>query len=185
LLQNPLQKLEVEIGCGNGHFMVEYSRLNPESLFIGVETKKKRCLKAERKIERQQLSNAYVVHGSAEAVLKALPVGSVDIFHLYFPDPWPKARHRRRRFLRRDNLETLWQKLKVGGFIFFVTDFFDYYFHTKILLLLQEGIQLSRQTPSKSVYNSVFAQRFTDRGKQVRSLTAQKVSANDKVPDQK
>jgi tRNA (guanine-N7-)-methyltransferase len=174
------EKLEVEIGCGNGHFMAEYCRINPKSLFIGVEIKKKRCLKALRKIERRQLASARVIHGSAEAVLKKLPDESVDSFHLYFPDPWPKARHRRRRFLRRGNIEILRRKLKAGGSIFFVTDYFDYYFHTKILFLLQEGIRLSRQPPSTSVYRSVFAQRFTDKGKQVRSLTVRKTAPSER-----
>jgi tRNA (guanine-N(7)-)-methyltransferase len=174
LLQSSPQRLEVEIGCGNGHFMVEYCRINPASLFIGVEIKKKRCLKAKGKIERQGIANARIIHGSAEAVLSFLPDASVDSFHLYFPDPWPKARHRRRRFLRRDNIALLQRKLKIGGSIFFVTDYFDYYFHTKVLLLLQGGLQLSRQATSESAFRSVFARRYAERGKEVRGLTAEK-----------
>jgi tRNA G46 methylase TrmB len=154
--------------------MAEYCRINPKSLFIGVEIKKKRCLKAQAKIERRQLANARVIHGSAEATLRVLPDESVDTFHLYFPDPWPKARHRRRRFLRWQNIEILRRKLKTGGLIFFATDYFDYYLHSKVLFLLHEGIQLSRTFPSTSVFHSVFAKRFADRGKQVRSLTAAK-----------
>ena len=176
LLHTRLEKLEVEIGCGNGHFMVEYCRMNPKSLFIGVELKKKRCFKAQAKIEKRQLTNARVIHGSAEALLTVLPDDSVDCFHLYFPDPWPKTRHRRRRFLRRGNIETLQKKLKIGGSIFFVTDYFDYYFHTKVLFLLHEGLELSQHPPSTSVYHSVFAQRFTDRGKLIRSLTVRKTA---------
>ncbi|MBN2551976.1 MAG: methyltransferase domain-containing protein [Spirochaetales bacterium] len=164
----------MEIGCGNGHFMVEYCRMNPGSLFIGVEIKKKRCLKAKGKIERQKLTNARVIHGTAEAVLELLPDASVDSFHLYFPDPWPKARHRRRRFLRRDNIAILQRKLKIGGFIFFITDYFDYYLHTKVLLLLQAGLELSGQTPSQSVFRSVFARRYAEKGKEVRALAAKK-----------
>jgi tRNA (guanine-N7-)-methyltransferase len=202
LLHGSFEKLEVEIGCGNGHFLVEYCRMNPTSLLIGLEIKKKRCLKAQRKIEKRQLANARVIHGPAEAVLKYLPDCSVDSFHLYFPDPWPKARHRRRRFLRRGNIEILRQKLKIGGAIFFVTDYFDYYLHTKVLFLLHEGIRLSRQSHSTSVYRSVFARRFSDKGKQVRSLTVRKTApperktapperktaedlADDQMPDQK
>jgi tRNA (guanine-N7-)-methyltransferase len=156
--------------------------MNPESLFIGVEIKKKRCLKAQAKIERRQLANARVIHGHAEAILQVLPDESVDSFHLYFPDPWPKSRHRRRRFLRWGNIEILRRKLKADGSIFFATDYFDYYLHTKVLFLLHEGISLSGQPPSTSVYRSVFAQRFTDKGKPVRSLTVRK-STNNKVPD--
>ncbi len=180
MLYGSFEKLEVEIGCGNGHFLVEYCRMNPTSLLIGLEIKKKRCLKAQRKIEKRQLANARVIHGPAEAVLKYLPDGSVDSFHLYFPDPWPKARHRRRRFLRRGNIEILRQKLKVGGAIFFITDYFDYYFHTKVLFLLHEGIRLSRQSHSTSVYRSVFARRFSDKGKQVRSLTVRKTAPTER-----
>jgi tRNA (guanine-N7-)-methyltransferase len=179
LLGPPHQRLEVEIGCGNGHFMAEYCALNPESLFIGVDIKKKRCLKAQKKIGKRRLANALVIHGTAEAALGRLPDGSVDSFHLYFPDPWPKARHRRRRFLRRGNIDSLLTKLKTGGKIFFVTDYFDYYFHTKVLFLLQDGVQLSGQPPIAPVYRSVFARRFTDSGKQVRSLTVRKTGGHE------
>ena len=71
-----LNKLEVEIGCGNGHFLIEYCRFNPCTGFIGVEIKKKRCLKAQAKIERQRIKNAWVVYGGAEEVLGYLPDGS-------------------------------------------------------------------------------------------------------------
>jgi tRNA (guanine-N(7)-)-methyltransferase len=176
LLNGHFEKIEVEIGCGNGHFMAEYCSMNPTILFIGVEIKKKRCLKAKAKIERRQLANARVIHGSAEAILSILPDDSVDAFHLYFPDPWPKSRHRRRRFLRRENIETLRRKLKPGGSTFFVTDYFDYYLHTKVLFLLHEGLTLTAQPPDMAVFRSVFAQRFADRGKEVRTLTVRKTS---------
>ena len=174
LLPIRFEKLEVEIGCGNGHFMAEYCRKNPKCFFIGVEIKKKRCLKAQAKIERGGLTNARVIHGPAETILKVLPDESVDSFHLYFPDPWPKSRHRRRRFLRWQNIETLRRKLKAGGLIFFATDYFDYYLHTKVLFLLHKGIQPTGSPLSDSVFRSVFAQRFAGRGKQVRSLAVRK-----------
>jgi len=183
------ENLEVEIGCGNGHFMIEYCRMNPLSLFIGVEIKKKRCLKAQNKIDNQNIANARVVYGTAEQALRHLPDGSVDTFHLYYPDPWPKSRHRRRRFLRRENLEMLEKKLKIGGLIFFVTDFFDYYFHTKVLIVLQDGLELSSSLPSETIFHSIFAKRFLDTGKGIRRLAARKTgdpgtgSAYDQMPD--
>ena len=95
-------------------------------------------------------------------------------------DPWPKARHRRRRFLRRGNIETLRCKLKPGGSIFVVTDYFDYYLHTKVLFLLHEGLTLIPQPPSASVFRSVFAQRFADRGKEIQTLTVKKTSPTER-----
>jgi tRNA (guanine-N(7)-)-methyltransferase len=183
------ENLDVEIGCGNGHFMIEYCRLNPLSLFIGVEIKKKRCLKAQAKIDNQKITNARIVYGDAEEALRHLPDGSVDIFHLYYPDPWPKSKHRRRRFLRRENIEMLQRKLKTGGLIFVVTDFFDYYFHTKVLVLLQDGLELSSRVPNESIFQSMFAKRFLDMGKGIHRLAAQKTrhpgtgSPNDQMPD--
>ena len=174
MLRHQAQRLEVEIGCGNGHFMVEYCRSHPSSLFIGVEIKKKRCLKAKKKIEGSRLANARIVHGSAEEVLLRLADGSVDSFHLYFPDPWPKSRHRRRRFLRRENIEVLKKKLKAGGRIFIATDFFDYYLHTKVLFLLQEGFRPSRSEADESVIRSMYGQRFAQTGKRIRRLTFEK-----------
>lgn len=168
------ENLEVEIGCGNGHFMIEHCRLNPLSLFIGVEIKKKRCLKAQAKINNQKITNARVVYGDAEEALRHLPDNSVDTFHLYYPDPWPKSKHRRRRFLRRENLEMLKQKLKIDGLIFFVTDFFDYYFHTKVLIVLQDGLELSSRLPSEALFQSMFAKRFLDTGKGIHRLAARK-----------
>ncbi len=168
------EKLEVEIGCGNGHFMIEYCRLNPLCLFIGVEIKKKRCLKAQAKIDNQNITNARVIYGSAEEALHYLPDGSVDTFHLYYPDPWPKSKHRRRRFLRKENIEMLLRKLTIGGLIFFVTDFFDYYFHAKVLVLLQDGLELSSKAPSESIFQSMFAERFLHTGKGVHLLAARK-----------
>jgi len=179
LLAGGAPRLEVEIGCGNGHFMVAHCRNHPSSLLIGIEIKKKRCLKALSKIHRHGLSNAFVVHGSAETVLERLPDGRADSFHLYFPDPWPKSRHRRRRFLRWENINLLQRKLKEGGFIFMATDYFDYYLHTKVLFLLQQQLRLSPQTPDESLFRSVFAQRFSQAGKHIRILAAQKTESGD------
>lgn len=154
--------------------MVEHCRIHLSSLLIGIEIKKKRCLKALAKIHKRGLSNAFVVHGSAEDALKHLPDGAVDSFHLYFPDPWPKSRHRRRRFLRWENIDTLQCKLKDGGLIYVATDYFDYYLHTKVLFLLHKRLRLSPLAPEQSIFRSVFAQRFSQAGKRIRLLTAQK-----------
>ena len=64
LLHSPSEKLEVEIGCGNGHFMVEYCLKNPTTLFIGVEIKNIRCLKAKGNIDKRGLVNSRLSHGS-------------------------------------------------------------------------------------------------------------------------
>jgi len=170
----PGQRLELEIGCGNGHFLAEYCSRNPSTLYIGVEIKASRCEKACRKIERRGLGNAYVVEGRAEDVLGFLPPASVDLVHLYFPDPWPKSRHRRRRFLRMPNLDRLAGILAPGGAILFATDFFDYYLHTKLLFSLHPDLVPSDAGVPEETFLSVFGKRFQDLGKTVRTTAARR-----------
>jgi tRNA G46 methylase TrmB len=193
----PGQPLEVEIGCGNGHFLEQYCSLHPQVLYLGVELKHERCLKACRKIERRALEHAHVVEGEAEEVIRRLPAGVVDTFHLYFPDPWPKSRHRRRRFLRMGNLEAMVRALALGGRVLFTTDFFDYYLQAKVLFGLHPDLAPGADTVPEGAFVSVFGRRFRDLGKRVRTATARRLaggeapgpgagpfgSADDQVPD--
>jgi len=166
---------EVEIGCGNGHFISQYAEANKEKLLIGIELKQKRCVKAVKKINEKKLTNVKILQSRAEAVLTQLPASSIDKFHIYFPDPWPKFRHRKRRFLRMHNLKILHRVLKPGGGIFFITDFFDYYMQAKILLLLYPGLSLGEEPFPDEVFISIYGKKFTRAGKPIYYLSAEKV----------
>lgn len=170
----PGQRLEVEIGCGNGHFLEEYCARNPQVLYLGIELKAGRCEKACRKVERRGLANAFVIEARAEEVLELLPESSVDLVHIYFPDPWPKSRHRRRRFLRMPNLDRLAGLLSPGGGILFATDFFDYYLHTKLLFALHPRLEPALCDLPQELFVSVFGKRFLELGKTVRLAAARR-----------
>jgi tRNA (guanine-N7-)-methyltransferase len=172
--RSPGQRLELEIGCGNGHFLEEYCSRNPGILYIGVELKPSRCEKACRKIERRGLRNAYVVEGRAEELFGLIPSGSVDQVHMYFPDPWPKSRHRRRRFLRMQNLDHLVGILAPDGAILFATDFFDYYLQTKLLFSLHPDLAPGDAVVPQEAFLSVFGRRFQNLGKSVRTTAARR-----------
>jgi tRNA (guanine-N7-)-methyltransferase len=169
------QRFEIEIGCGNGHFLAEYARRNPQVCVAGLELKANRCLKAQNKIDSHCLVNAWVVQTRAEEFLPALPPNRVHAYHLYFPDPWPKSRHRRRRFLRAENVRAMAATLAPGGLILFGTDFFDYYLQAKLLLALQPALELQPLYPPEEVFLSVFARRFRDIAKEIRFLAARKL----------
>lgn len=174
---DPRQPLEIEIGCGNGHFLAQYAGANPQLCVAGLELKASRCLKAEKKVSARGLPNAWVALSRAEELLPQLPAERIQAYHLYFPDPWPKARHRRRRFLRAENLKAMAATLAPGGLILFGTDFFDYYLQAKVLVSLQPGLELQPLHPPAEVFLSVFAQRFRDIAKPVRFLAARKLPA--------
>jgi tRNA (guanine-N7-)-methyltransferase len=164
--------VEIEIGSGNGHFITEYGRKNWNSLLIGIEKKRKRCVKIIRKIEKRNLQNIEVIQGKAEDLLERLPPYKVDAFHIYFPDPWPKAKHRKRRFFRMINLDLLAKSLHEGGRVNFATDYFDYALQAKILLSLHGNFRLTESAPVEEVFLSVYATKFSDLQREIRFLSA-------------
>ena len=163
---------EVEIGCGNGHFLCEYAAKNPGTLLIGIDIKEKRCVKAREKMEKRGLRNVSIVRGAAEAFLRDLPPDSVDAFHIYFPDPWPKSRHRKRRFFTMENLQQMHDRLRVGGRLYFGTDFFDYYIQAKVLIALHHGFQLSDTPMPEAVLNSLYGQKASGAKKSIHLFSA-------------
>lgn len=170
---------EVEIGCGNGHFLVSYAQSQPGTLLIGVDIKAKRCRRAREKAEKRGLRNIQIVHGTAEMFLTELPPRSVNAFHIYFPDPWPKSRHRKRRFFTMENLRAMHGRLRDGGRVHFGTDFFDYYVQAKVLVALHHGFRLSDEQAPDSVLTSIFGQKFVGEKKTIRIFTAVRVPSPD------
>ena len=119
--------LVVEIGFGRGEFLLEMAQREPEQAFVGVEVSYKRALKMARRLARLGITNIAIVEGRAEDVLRdALADASVACFWLNFPDPWPKKRHARRRFVQADSLAQLARRLVPGGLVRIATDDPDY-----------------------------------------------------------
>ncbi len=177
-------RCEVEIGCGNGHFLADYAQERRDTLLVGIDLKKKRCLKAGQKAERRGLDNVRVLNTSAESFVARLPPGSVDAFHIYFPDPWPKARHRKRRLFTMESLRELHARLKEGGRLYFGTDFFDYYLQAKVLVALHEGFELLEDPGPQAALSSAFGQRFVDVGKSIYLFTATRLPSADQAREQ-
>ncbi len=120
--------VHIEIGSGKGTFLVAQARAQGDVDFLGVEWARKFYRHAVDRIGRWGLHNVRILRADAATFLReAVPADSVDCFHLYFPDPWPKKRHHKRRFLQSSNLEVLIQCLKPGGEIRIATDHADYF----------------------------------------------------------
>jgi tRNA (guanine-N7-)-methyltransferase len=166
--------IEVEIGCGNGHFLADYAARNPATLLIGIELKKKRCLKAEEKARKHKLGNVVIVQAKAECYIREIPSRAVDAFHIYFPDPWPKSRHRKRRLLSRDTIHVLFGRLRAGGRIFFSTDFFDYYVQAKVLFLLHGGFSLVPEVMPEESFTSIYGMKSAKARRDIHLITAVK-----------
>ena len=120
--------LELDLGCGDGTFLLAMAREFPERRFLGVERLLGRVRKVCRNARREELGNLKVLRlESLYTVEWLLPPRSVQRLHLLFPDPWPKARHHKRRLVRADFLAAVAQVLVPGGEFLFKTDHPGYF----------------------------------------------------------
>jgi tRNA (guanine-N7-)-methyltransferase len=122
--------LTLEIGFGMGEATVIIAEANPGKDYLGVEVFQPGVGRLLWEMEKRQVSNIRIIeHDAAAAAEKMIPDDSLEAVHLFFPDPWPKKRHNKRRLVQRPFTETLARKLKSGGFLYMVTDWEDYALH--------------------------------------------------------
>ena len=107
--------VHIEIGSGKGTFLVNQAQAQPEVNFLGIEWARKYYRYVVDRIGRRGLTNVRMLRADAATFLRDfVPEESVDCFHIYFPDPWPKKRHHKRRLLQSDNLEMLLDASQAG-----------------------------------------------------------------------
>jgi tRNA (guanine-N7-)-methyltransferase len=116
----------LEIGFGGGEHMAAQAARAPEVRILGAEPFVNGVASALRHVEEQGLSNVRIHHGDARDLIAALPEASIERMFVLFPDPWPKARHHKRRLIQDDVVAALARVLKPGGGLRFATDWRDY-----------------------------------------------------------
>ncbi len=120
--------VHIEIGSGKGTFLLKQAGAQPSDNFLGIEWARKYYRYAVDRIGRWGLTNVRIIRTDAAVFLADfISDNSVDCFHIYFPDPWPKKRHHKRRFICPANLEHLIRCLKTDGIIKIATDRADYF----------------------------------------------------------
>jgi tRNA (guanine-N7-)-methyltransferase len=118
--------LRLEIGFGGAEHLIDQARQNPRVGFIGCDGFVEAVAKALIGIEDNHLDNIRLHLGDASELLDWLPAGQIARVDLLYPDPWPKRRHWKRRFIQDDSLKRLARVLKSGGELRFATDIADY-----------------------------------------------------------
>ncbi len=137
----PVDQVQLEIGFGGGEHMIAQAGDNPRTGFIGVEPFVNGMAKALAAIESGDLKNIRLHFDDALELIAWLPARSLARIDLIHPDPWPKRRHWKRRFVQTDMIERLARVLRAGGEFRFVTDIADYASWTLQHLLRSEDFE--------------------------------------------
>lgn len=141
---SPLVDWEVEIGFGKGRYLLRRAALEPAARFLGIEIAGEYFRLVARRVARRRLANVVLLEGEAQYLAGAvLPKGFARAVHIYFPDPWPKLRHHRRRLFAADSLDLVQGLLAPGGRLFFATDFLAYGEEVRELLASHPGTQVT------------------------------------------
>ncbi len=123
--------LQLEVGSGKGLFLASASAASPEQNFIGIEIMAKYAAHAAGRLAKSNAANALIISGNAEPLLaQRIEPGSLAAVHVYFPDPWWKKRHRKRRVLNETCIANVSRSLAAGGRLHFWTDVLDYFEQT-------------------------------------------------------
>ncbi|MEC9444760.1 MAG: tRNA (guanosine(46)-N7)-methyltransferase TrmB [Pseudomonadota bacterium] len=120
--------LTLEIGFGLGDSFIEMAAAEPARNFVGVEVHEPGIGKCAYMAGTQNLSNVKIINGDAIQLLKQLPENHIDRIQLYFPDPWQKKRHYKRRFVSPERMVIVTRSLKQGGWFHTATDWEHYAF---------------------------------------------------------
>ena len=122
----PASRVSLEIGFGGGEHLCEWARRHPDESFIGAEHFINGLAKMLTHIEAEHLSNIRLFTGDARRLVEALKDASLDRVFILFPDPWPKKRHHKRRYVQDDTLSGIAHVLKDGGTLRIASDIPDY-----------------------------------------------------------
>ncbi|HON56287.1 MAG TPA: tRNA (guanosine(46)-N7)-methyltransferase TrmB [bacterium] len=118
--------VELEIGCGCGHFITQKATDNSNIFFLANELKLKIMKKVIRKAQINNLENLVFLVGDINNFLEYFPSDFLQSVYINFPDPWPKKRHHKRRLINQDFLNKIAEKMKKNAKLFFVTDNIEY-----------------------------------------------------------
>lgn len=163
--------VELEIGTGKGNTLVRLAGDSPDCDFVGFEVGPKYVRLSRARLVKAGLGNARLVRGEAEWVLaRHVPPGTVRRIHIYFPDPWPKKRHAKRRLFRPTFPPLLRRCLATGGDVRVATDHAAYW--EQILEVMGEGaFRPDPDAPWEEVPVSAFERKYREQGRTIHRLT--------------
>lgn len=175
--------LEVEIGTGYGEFMMEYCQKNPQINFIGLDHRFKRSFSVAKKLNQIEHKNFRYLRARGERIEFMFDPDEVQSIFYFFPDPWPKNRHHKKRLFQKPFLNACHKILKPGGNLFVKTDHDGYYEwmleHIKgddrfEVILISKNLRQEFPNHFLSQFTTKFEKIFLSQGTLIKSLVLRK-----------
>ncbi len=174
--------VHIEVGFGKGLFLVTAGQAQPHTNFLGIEIDRKYQLFTATRLAKRRLANVRLICGDARQVLAVVLESSVQAVHVYFPDPWWKTRHRKRRLFTADFAGQCARVLQPGGLLHVMTDVETYFREIRTILDRQAFL---REDPSPSTlesdYLTNFDRKYRQAGKTIFRVNFEKI-ANCQLP---
>ena len=153
--------LELEIGSGKGTFLTDQAKSRPDVNFIGLERARKYWMYASDRLRRNGCLNTRMILADAAIFLSEhLAASSLSAIHIYFPDPWPKNRHHKRRLIQGPFLEHAERILELGGRLQIVTDFEGYYQQIEHVVRASRLQETEYRTPGSAADGEITGTNF-------------------------
>ena len=159
------QPLELELGCGDGSFTLQYALAHPDRNIVALERLLGRITKLDRKGHRAGLKNLRLLRAEAAYVLEyLLPPGTLDAIHVYFPDPWPKKRHHKNRLISEPFPPLAKRLLKTEGVVYLRTDNVEYFEQMLEVFDRATGFECTETPEPLKALATDFEQEFNEQG---------------------
>ena len=174
--------VEIEIGAGKGTFLVNAAKAQPATNFLGIEWANKYYRYAADRARRWGLANVRLLRYDArEFLTHHTAPGTIRTFHIYFPDPWPKKRHHKRRLFSQQFLTSALSALQPDGLLHVVTDYREYFQAIKPLLTGCDKLEVSDFTPRHTAelgewVGTNFERKYLAEGRTIYGCSARKVT---------
>jgi tRNA (guanine-N7-)-methyltransferase len=167
--------VEIEIGSGDGTFLLARARRYPDRNFLGIERSPSKAKRIEERLRKLGAPNVRVLQADAACVIATmLPDASVAAYHVYFPDPWPKRGHAGRRIFRPGLVDGLGRTLRTDGRLYLATDVASY---ASVAHGLVRGHEAFAEVPSDSDHpglTTAFARKYRAAGRPLYVFTFQR-----------
>lgn len=159
----------VEIGFGTGQSLAETALKNPDRDYIGIEVYRPGIAALLARVAQHNLTNIRIYNADAVDVLRTcIPDYSIDQVQIFFPDPWPKRRHHKRRLIQAAFVALIYSKLKANGCLHIATDWEDYAKHILRIMSATSGFSSVSKTPYRPA--TKFEQRGIRSGRRIWDL---------------